>query len=283
MRCETAHPCCGSRASVRRIRRSKVPCGSSILLAIIVRSFFFPRRVPCYFDMRQYTFSCRSSRGRHFRWGAPVGGDRIPPPRLLQIASAVAAMEFAHEAGEGFDGGGFHGVVAGYAYAADGAVTKGAGESRGRGFIGELFFDGFHLRGRFRDAGDAENDIHLRARTLFDGTAVKAAAGFDGVVKKFGLGVVALLDGGESAQGFNPLENETDNVNRESGGGVIERLFLDVRAVLEERREIFVGALGEIFAEDDDGDTGGAEIFLRASEDEAELFDIDGARRDVGR
>ena len=50
-----------------------------------------------------------------------------------------------------------------------------------------------------------------------------------------------------------------------------------MRAVLQNRRNIFVGAFGEILAEDDDGHSGGPEVFLRAREDEAVLFHVDGA------
>ncbi len=64
---------------------------------------------------------------------------------------------------------------------------------------------------------------------------------------------------------------------------MVERFFLDVGAVLQQGGKVFVGALGQIFAHDDDGGAAGAEIFLRAGEDQAIFFDVDGARGDVGR
>ena len=64
---------------------------------------------------------------------------------------------------------------------------------------------------------------------------------------------------------------------------MVKRFFLDVRAVLEKRWKVFVGALGKVLAEDDDGHAGGAEIFLCAGKDEAELLYFDGFRGDVGR
>src|SRR6266567_4569723 len=64
---------------------------------------------------------------------------------------------------------------------------------------------------------------------------------------------------------------------------MVERLFLDMRTVLEKRGETLVGALGEIPANDDNGDAGRAEVFLRAGKDQAVLVDVDGTRSDVGR
>src|SRR5213075_1890825 len=122
--------------------------------------------------------------------GTRSGGEEKTRKRLsfLLRASAAGALEFAHEAGEGLNGRRFDGVVERDAHATDGAVAGSAGESCGLGFFGELFFHGFV------SAGDAEDHVHLRARTGFDGAAVKAAAGFDGVVEQFRLPVVALLD-----------------------------------------------------------------------------------------
>src|SRR5258708_20675569 len=56
-----------------------------------------------------------------------------------------------------------------------------------------------------------------------------------------------------------------------------------MRAVLKKRGEILVGAFGEVFADDDHRDAGGAKIFLGAGEDDAVLFHVDGARGDVRR
>src|SRR5258708_12948873 len=83
MRSEIAQPCCGSRASVRRISRSSVPCGSSILFCI--------GAFPCCFDKRQYAHSCRSTRGKtvgaeEVSWvsreftGPVEAGAAFPPP-----------------------------------------------------------------------------------------------------------------------------------------------------------------------------------------------------------
>src|SRR5713101_8210946 len=110
---------------------------------------------------------------------------------------------------------------------------------------------------------------------------VKTSACFNGVVEKVGFGLIALLHSLNSAFGFDPFENQADDVNGECGRRVIERIFLDVRAVLKKGGEIFVGALGKILANDDDGDARRAQVFLSAGKDEAELFYIDGARSNV--
>ena len=131
--------------------------------------------------------------------------------------------------------------------------------------------------------GYAEDDVHLRARGFLDRAVVVAAAAVDGVVEQLGFGFVALFDAGDAAFGGDPIHHQADHVDREGGRRVVEGLFFDVRAVLEKRREIFVGALGEILADDDDSGAAGTEIFLRAGEDDAEFFHVDRTRGDVGR
>src|SRR5258708_522548 len=54
MRSEIAQPCRASRARVRRIRRSSVPCGRSIRRSVICSPTASTGR---------YRFSCRSARG----------------------------------------------------------------------------------------------------------------------------------------------------------------------------------------------------------------------------
>jgi len=54
-----------------------------------------------------------------------------------------------------------------------------------------------------------------------------------------------------------------------------------VGAVLQDCGEILIGALGKIFSNDHDGDTGRAEILLRAGKNHSVLINIDRARGDV--
>src|SRR4029077_15036899 len=103
------------------------------------------------------------------------------------MSSAAGALEFAHEAGEGFNGGGLEGVVKRDAHAADGAVSEAADES-GRGcFIGEHLFNGVV------SPGYTEDCVHFRSRSFFYGAGIEAAAGFDSVVKHPGFSRVALF------------------------------------------------------------------------------------------
>jgi hypothetical protein len=204
-----------------------------------------------------------------------VDGSDSHEKRCHASDSAAGALELAHEGGQGLDGLEGDGVVQGDAHAAYGAVAGGADQAGCGGVFGELFFDGVVA------ACYAEDYVHLGARFTLDGAGIEAAV-FDGVVEQLSFGVVALGDGGDAAFGFEPFEDEADGVNREGWRSVVEGLFFYVGAVLEECGEIFVGALGKVFANDDDGGTAGAEIFLRAGEDQAEFFNVGGARGDVG-
>src|SRR5215470_19184208 len=117
---------------------------------------------------------------------------------------------------------------------------------------------------------------------IFDRAAIKTAARFDGVIEEFSLRVVALLDGRDSAERSNPFENQAGDVHRKRWRRVIQGLVVDVCTVLKDGWQLLVGTLGKIFADDDQGDARGAQIFLRAGEDEAEFLYLDGPRSDVG-
>src|ERR1700733_12460599 len=60
-RSDMAQPCCGSRARVCRMRRSRVPCGRSTRRAVGMP-------FPLSLLQEQYTISCRSARGVSMRW-----------------------------------------------------------------------------------------------------------------------------------------------------------------------------------------------------------------------
>src|SRR5258708_20197526 len=94
----------------------------------------------------------------------------------------------------------------------------------------------------------AETTVHVRGRAILDGTMEKTAACFDGVVEQPGFGLIAPLHSVNSAFGFDPFEHEAHDINRKGRRRVIERLLLDVRAVLQKGGKILVGALGKILA-----------------------------------
>src|ERR1700732_5043885 len=205
-----------------------------------------------------------------------VDGSNAHETRTLEARGlAAGALEFAHEGGQGLDGFEGDGVVERDAQAAYGAVPGGAYQAGCGGVCGEFFLDGFVA------ACNAKDYVHLGTRFAFDGAGVEAAI-FDGVVEQLGFGVVALGDGGDAAFGFDPFEDQSDDVDLESWRSVVERLFLYVRAVLQEGREIFVGALGKVLTDDNDGGAAGAKIFLGAGENQAESFNVRGVRGDIG-
>ena len=72
-----------------------------------------------------------------------------------RLFSAAGAAEFAHEAGEGFDGLEGHGVIERDPHAADRAMAGRANQAGCGGFGGKLLFDGVV------SSGYAEDDIHF--------------------------------------------------------------------------------------------------------------------------
>src|SRR5580700_570633 len=189
---------------------------------------------------------------------------------------ALCTLEFAHKTGQCFHRLESYGVVERDAHTADGTVSDGAGEAGACGSHGELFFDGFV------SASYAKHDVHFRTRGFFYGASVERAA-IEDIVKEFGFGVVELGDAGDTAHGFDPLENQADDVNRKGWRGVVKRLLFYLGAVLQQRGQIFVGSFREIFTDDDQCGSRGSKVFLRAGKDHAEFADVDGVRSDIGR
>ena len=146
----------------------------------------------------------------------------------MLAGSTAGALEFAHEICQGPDGFEGDGVVEGDTHAAYAAVTGGAYQAGCDDFFGKFLFYGL-VAARY-----PKDYIHLGTRFTFNGAGVEAAV-FDRVVKEFGFGVVALGDGGDAAFGFDPFEDQADDVDREGWRSVVEGLFFYVRAVLQER------------------------------------------------
>src|SRR5579862_4777141 len=206
-------------------------------------------------------------------------------PATRQNLTALA-LEFAHETDQRLDRGRLDGIVERNAHAADGTVAGRAGEARSSSLFAEFFFGAFVgvcCGGLAVGAGHTKDHVHLRTRIFLHRAVVKAVAGVYGVVEQLCFGVISLLDSGQAAVRLDPFHHQADDVDREGRRRVIKRLFLDVGAVLKNGWQIFVGALGQILAYDDDGGAGRAEIFLCAGENQTELSDVQRARGDVRR
>src|SRR5580658_6780140 len=144
MRSEMAQPCCGSNASVRRIKRSSVPCGSSILFCAI-------SGVPPATSTRDNTPTLVEAQGESLMHlicqmdgsgGEPFPAPASPRP-LWGRRLAARALELAQKAGERFDGVEGNRVVERYAHPADGTMAGGAHQARLCGSYGKLLFNGF--------------------------------------------------------------------------------------------------------------------------------------------
>ena len=130
-------------------------------------------------------------------------------------------------------------------------------------------------------SGQAEADIHAAAGGGCRGGAVEAGV-VDEVVECFRLLDVARLDGIQAALLDHPVSDQAVDVDREGGRGVEEALAVDVGGVAQHGGDVFAHALGQVLAEDDQGQAGRADVLLGAGEDEAELAHIDLAAEDVG-
>lgn len=80
---------------------------------------------------------------------------------------------------------------------------------------------------------------------------------------------------------LEPPQREQHDVDREDGRRVQDRPRLDVRSVVEDRRQTRRRARRHVVADENDGDSRGAQVLLRVREDQAVGPDVDGARQKV--
>src|SRR5438477_6638622 len=111
----------------------------------------------------------RVSRAGNFRqfWKAIFfGGQGRLESNVARLGGNLAAfaLEFAHEAGQGFDGLGLDRIVKGNAHAAYGAMARSADQACRSSLLAEFLFGGFVGMGRGGlsvRASDTKDDVHL--------------------------------------------------------------------------------------------------------------------------
>lgn len=128
---------------------------------------------------------------------------------------------------------------------------------------------------------EVESDVHVGTVIFVGGSGVELGC-VDGLVEFPCFFDVDFFDSGYAALFFEPACDEGEEVDAEAGWGVEHGVVVDVGLVAEDGGDVFWGLLGEVFSYDDEGNAGGAHVFLRASVDESEFGDIDWAGEDVG-
>ena len=140
-------------------------------------------------------------------------------------------------------------------------------------------------------AGSHDEAVVHDGAVLLLGGADEHAVAVDLVVEQVGLLDVDFVHLGEAADFLDPLEGFVHHEDVDHRGGVehgdVLVLFGGVGAVVDHGGEgvhvLAVGDLAEdVFTDDDEGDTGGADVLLSATVDEAVLLDVDGTGHDVG-
>ena len=79
------------------------------------------------------------------------------------------------------------------------------------------------------------------------------------------------------------MQTRLEDVNAPGVRRVVERLVLDVRAIVEHRAQSFGNALQQIVAHDHERDAARSHVLLRAGVDQAVLIDRNRVRKNVGR
>ncbi|RUS24859.1 hypothetical protein BC938DRAFT_472984 [Jimgerdemannia flammicorona] len=126
----------------------------------------------------------------------------------------------------------------------------------------------------------SEGDIHPTPRLPLDNTLIDGAP-IDGLIQSTGLPSIRLL---------HPRHAALGDVNPKHGRGVVQRVVVCVRLVIQHERAqrgAFrasgrVRAYEQVTPDNDDGDAGGANVLLSACVDDAEPRDIDAAGEDIG-
>ncbi len=126
------------------------------------------------------------------------------------------------------------------------------------------------LLGFFRErifqflCGQAERDIHGRARFGRRVAAVESPAFVDRRVDQIRFPAIGLLDLRQATELLRPLEDKPHHVNGKRGRRVMQGAAGGQGFVIEHHRQVFRGALEHVIANNDNGRSGRPGILLRA-------------------
>ena len=105
----------------------------------------------------------------------------------------------------------------------------------------------------------------------------------DRVIYQLRLCFVFAMHAGQAAFFFQPLADQTDDVNAPGVRRVVKRFVLDVRAIVEHRVQPFGNLLQKIVAHDDERDAAWPHVLLRAGIDDPVFLNRNRLRQNVGR
>ena len=128
----------------------------------------------------------------------------------------------------------------------------------------------------------AERHVHDRTRIMIGVAAIKVGR-VDRVVDQLRLLLRSRVHRRQSAFFLQPLANQTDDVNAPGVRRVVERLVLDVRAIVEHRVQSVGNPLQQIVAHDHERDAARSHVLLRAGIDERIFLNRNRMRQNVRR
>src|SRR5512133_1597704 len=99
-------------------------------------------------------------------------------------------------------------------------------------------------------AGEAEWDVHDRTSFRCGVAAIEATAVVDRVIDQSGFLLVGLLNRSQTTDFLCPLEDESNNVDREGGRRVVQGSTGGERLVIKHYRQVGGSALDHVVAFD---------------------------------
>ena len=130
--------------------------------------------------------------------------------------------------------------------------------------IDETMSGGLRIEGVVeRRVGQRETDVDPRAGFGRHRTAVKIPT-VDGGVEFTSLSLARPFHGGQSALVLDPLENQTRQINGKCGRRVVAGILLHLDTVIENAGRERIGVTAEVLAQNDDGQSRRADVFLGA-------------------
>ena len=129
-------------------------------------------------------------------------------------------------------------------------------------------------------AGD-EGDVH-HGTVFFVDAVAEQLGGIEIIVKQLRLGGVALLHFFKAAEALDPFQNELADVDGVAGRGVEQGTGSRLLRVVDDRRGHVARVAEQVFAHDEHGETGRADVLLRAAVDETEFGHVHRLGQEAG-
>ena len=128
-----------------------------------------------------------------------------------------------------------------------------------------------------------EADVHAAAVFLVEDRRCEQLRLVEALIEQVCFGFVACLNPFDAAVGFQPAQGQQGSIDGQYGRGVEHRAAVNMRLVVQHRRDVTAHLSEARLLDDDERHTCRSEVLLRTAVDDVVLAHVNRSAEDVGR